>query len=111
MNDLHTEQCSFQSVNPSAMAHGPSYLPSEGIVKDTVMRDAVAVSSSDGEVLVLQERVCNFLFHLIINSYEQNLLFIRTLTFAVTVVIFSLPEHKCFEKYCHTSGGGVAFVH
>jgi hypothetical protein len=39
------------------MAHGPAYLPSEGIIKDIVIRDAVSVSSSDGEMILLHEKV------------------------------------------------------
>ncbi|KAJ8314952.1 hypothetical protein KUTeg_007102 [Tegillarca granosa] len=48
---------SRRSVNPSILQHGPSYLPSEGLVEDVVIRDAVAVSSVDGEIVLLEEKV------------------------------------------------------
>ncbi|XP_052708586.1 uncharacterized protein LOC128183562 isoform X10 [Crassostrea angulata] len=58
ISGLRGANCSQFSVNPSAMAHGPAYLPSEGIIKDVVIRDAVSVSSSDGEMIFLHEKVC-----------------------------------------------------
>ncbi|KAL5009692.1 hypothetical protein ScPMuIL_011997 [Solemya velum] len=45
------------NTNPSSITHGMSYLPSEGIVEDIVVMDAVSVSSVDGERLELQDKV------------------------------------------------------
>ena len=44
-------------MNPSGLAHGPVYLPSEGVVEEVVIKDAVSISSSDGESFVLSEKV------------------------------------------------------
>ncbi|XP_062608693.1 dynein axonemal heavy chain 5-like, partial [Saccostrea cucullata] len=58
MSGIKGVNFSQYSVNPSAMAHGPAYLPSEGIIKDVIIRDAVSVSSSDGEMVLLHDKVC-----------------------------------------------------
>ena len=47
----------LQSVNPSSMQHAPTYLPSEGVVEEFTIMDAVAVSSADGESFTLQDKV------------------------------------------------------
>lgn len=39
------------------MQHGPSYLPSEGIIEDIIMYDAVAISSNEGETIALKDKV------------------------------------------------------
>lgn len=46
-----------QNMNPSALQQGPTYLPSEGIMEEIVIKDAVSVSSADGEAFVLNEKV------------------------------------------------------
>ncbi|OWF37572.1 Dynein heavy chain 5, axonemal [Mizuhopecten yessoensis] len=48
---------SKSSMNPSTIAHAPAFMPSEGIVEDSVFRDAVAVSSAEGELVLLQDKV------------------------------------------------------
>lgn len=53
------------------MAHGPAYLPSEGIIKDVVIRDAVSVSSSDGEMIFLHEKVRLYLFVSVIDRIKN----------------------------------------
>lgn len=53
------------------MAHGPAYLPSEGIIKDVVIRDAVSVSSSDGEMIFLHEKVRLNLFVIVMAQYIE----------------------------------------
>ncbi|XP_059166583.1 dynein axonemal heavy chain 8-like [Physella acuta] len=45
------------NINPSVIQHVPSMLPSEGLVDEVIIMDAVAVHSSDGEVLNLTEKV------------------------------------------------------
>ncbi|KAL4232681.1 hypothetical protein ACF0H5_007369 [Mactra antiquata] len=45
------------SMNPSGLAQGPVYLPSEGVVEEVVIKDAVSISSCDGEAFVLSEKV------------------------------------------------------
>ena len=52
------------------MQHGPSYLPSEGIIEDMILYDAVAISSSDGETIHLKEKVC-FLFKFKYNNIHH----------------------------------------
>lgn len=49
--------CTLQNTNPSVLNPGMSYLPSEGIVEDIIVMDAVSVSSVDGERLDLQDKV------------------------------------------------------
>lgn len=51
----------LQSMNPSVLQHGPSYLPSEGIVEDVILYEATAISSSDGETIALKDKVCNII--------------------------------------------------
>ena len=53
----HTVFYIFQSVNPSSLQHAPQYLPSEGVVEEFTIMDAVSVSSADGESFTLQEKV------------------------------------------------------
>ncbi|XP_060567478.1 dynein axonemal heavy chain 5-like [Ruditapes philippinarum] len=45
------------NMNPSALQQGPTYLPSEGIMEEIVIKDAVSVSSADGESFLLSEKV------------------------------------------------------
>ncbi|XP_035829673.1 dynein heavy chain 5, axonemal isoform X2 [Aplysia californica] len=45
------------NINPSVMQHGPTMLPSEGLVDDVIVMDATAVHSADGEVLSLIDKV------------------------------------------------------
>ena len=47
----------LQSVNPSALQHAPTYLPSEGVVEEFTIMDAVSVSSADGESFNLHDKV------------------------------------------------------
>jgi len=47
-------------VNPSLLQHGPTMLPSEGIVEDKIFHEAVAVSGAEGEILILQEKVSRY---------------------------------------------------
>ncbi|XP_052807484.1 dynein axonemal heavy chain 5-like isoform X7 [Mya arenaria] len=46
-----------RNMNPSILQQGPTYLPSEGMVEEVVIKDAVSVSSADGESFVLAEKV------------------------------------------------------
>ncbi|XP_052089132.1 uncharacterized protein LOC127725852 isoform X10 [Mytilus californianus] len=46
-----------KSLNPSVMQHGPSYLPSEGIIEDVILYEATAISSSEGETIALKDKV------------------------------------------------------
>lgn len=39
------------------MQHGPSYLPSEGIIEDIILYEATAISSSEGETIALKDKV------------------------------------------------------
>ncbi|KAH3729586.1 hypothetical protein DPMN_055558 [Dreissena polymorpha] len=43
-------------MNPSALQQGMTYLPSEGVVEEVVIKDAVSVSSADGESFTLTEK-------------------------------------------------------
>ncbi|XP_067674368.1 uncharacterized protein [Haliotis asinina] len=45
------------SLNPSMSQHVPTMLPSEGLVDDVIVMDAVAVQSADGETLTLTDKV------------------------------------------------------
>lgn len=44
-------------MNPSVIQAGPTYLPSEGVVEEVIIKDAVSVSSADGESFNLIEKV------------------------------------------------------
>ena len=58
----------FQSLNPSSLQQAPTYLPSEGVVEEVTIMDAVSVSSADGESFHLQDKV-NGSFH----HYSKNM--------------------------------------
>ena len=50
--------CALQNINPSALTqHVSAFLPSEGLLLETVNMDAVAVQSLEGEILNLNEKV------------------------------------------------------
>lgn len=63
MEDLSEQQCLMlilQNLSPGGLLDSSSMLPSEGIVSDTIVMDATAVLSADGEVLSLSENVSPF---------------------------------------------------
>jgi len=49
--------CLVQNMNPSMLQQGPTYLPSEGVVEEVIIKDAVSVSSADGESFTLVDKV------------------------------------------------------
>ncbi|XP_053397319.1 dynein axonemal heavy chain 5-like isoform X6 [Mercenaria mercenaria] len=57
VNQISKVEPSRINMNPSALQQGPTYLPSEGIMEEIVIKDAVSVSSADGESFVLSEKV------------------------------------------------------
>ncbi|XP_041355189.1 dynein gamma chain, flagellar outer arm-like isoform X3 [Gigantopelta aegis] len=47
----------LHSMNPTLLQNVPTMLPSEGLVDDVIVMDAIAVQSADGESLTLQDKV------------------------------------------------------
>ena len=60
------------------MQHGPSYLPSEGIIEDIIMYDAVAISSYEGETIALKDKVST-------KRHVSSRLNVRRILYIVTI--------------------------